>query len=725
MSKSIYMAVYRLGAIKEENYIMTAGEIEATFEVTPPSKYRWTDIPVTQQRILSVKEIGNVDEVKELYKGRYNQSEGKDLNRWYYEDIEPSREVLNELKDIGFNLYDVFPFGIDTKTPNRDFDKTPLRQLASDIFNEVAPDYEQGNYGKENKEQWVDTLTNHLIVNPALLRNHVHNEDNIAKLEGVINNHVNTLPQSVAAYEKAGVFGEQKVQEIKEAFEQGATPEEAAALIRTGDSQQKKARATKASPENKNQEEPETRLPQSRKSSTFMKWKEKTPEQKAEEYRTIKENVRITDLAEEYGFNLKRAGSYMTLQEHDSVMIKPDKNWFFRNSNEHSGSCIDFALEFGPYAEKKDVMKDFARRAGIEEGKEYIPQTKPKSKEISHEKEEKVELILPKRAPNTKNVFAYLVSHRHIHKSIVSEFIQDHRLYQDERRNCVFAAYDENRKPIFACLRGTNTFVEKPFRGDVKGSDYERCIYIDNGADKLIVNEAIIDSMSVMTFKRHDNFSDKGYNYLALSSANKYKAVMTHLKEHPEIKEVYGAFDNDKAGVLFDNKTQSMLQEEGWKGTYKPMFPTFEKDWNAELVYCEEKGIRYDYYKPKKIEEDVLKEYCQAKYECYEFGHDPRKYTKARNERDNILEKIKETDIPEGVLKYVDGFYDNTDVLNRYPHDTKGSVEAIVEHYNTKDMNFNNYEKNMEVKQNNVLTQQLAKAAHGMERGQVAEVGRG
>ena len=721
------MAVYRLGEIKEENYIMTANEIEKVFEVATPLDSTRVDIPITKQRTLTIKRIESIEDINAFYDGEYNNYQGKDFNKWYFEALEPSAEVLSELENMGFDFHGRFIIGLP-KEPTRDFDNTPLRLLANDIFKEINPPYEQGNYGKENKEQWVDTLTNYMIVNPRLLSNYIKNPDNVSRLESVINNHVDVLPQSAMPYERAGVFGAQKEQEIKEAFEQGATPEEVVTLIGQEGQEQKKAMAATVSPkENQDNKDKQRVTPKPSRNSTFMAWKEKTPEQRAEEYRIIKENVRITDLAQEYGYKLKRIGGYQTLQEHESVRIKEDTNYFYRNSNGVSGSCIDFALEFGPYVDKKDVIKDFARRAGIEEGKEYIPPPKPKVEKFP-EKEKKVELVLPERAPRVNKVFAYLTSHRNINKDIVSEFIQDHRLYQDKRNNCVFVSYDENEKPVFACLRGTNTYVEKPFIGDVKGSDYSRCMYIDNGADKLIINEAIIDTMSVMTFKRHNQFSDKNYNYLALASANKYAVTKTHLKEHPEIKEVYGGFDNDEAGERFNAKTKAMLKElkeEGWEGTYTPMFPAFTNDWNEELKYCKENKIRYDYYKPSQAEVATLEKYCNAKYECHEFGHDPRKFTKAKRERDDILEELKSTDIPKGMLKYADAFYENTKVLDRYPHVANESAEVIINHYNTKDMTFKGYEKGMEMKQNNILTQQIAKAAYARGQEKTVEIGLG
>ena len=62
----------------------------------------------------------------------------------------------------------------------------------------------------------------------------------------------------------------------------------------------------------------------------------------------IKRDIRITEFAQPRGFTLLRAGSEVTLKEHDSVRIDPEKNLFVRNADrETSGSIIagpDFQL---------------------------------------------------------------------------------------------------------------------------------------------------------------------------------------------------------------------------------------------------------------------------------------------------------------------------------------------------------------------------------------------
>ena len=80
---------------------------------------------------------------------------------------------------------------------------------------------------------------------------------------------------------------------------------------------------------------------------------------------------------------------------------------------------------------------------------------------------------------------------------MVQEFVDRKMLYQDVRGNCVFLAYGADGEPNFATFRGT--LSERKFLGDIKGSDYTHDFYVNNGAEKLIVTESVIDAMSVMS----------------------------------------------------------------------------------------------------------------------------------------------------------------------------------------------------------------------------------
>lgn len=408
--------------------------------------------------------------------------------------------------------------------------------------------------------------------------------------------------------------------------------------------------------------------------------------EKRAEWQAIREGISILDLAQEYGKTPVRVGYYYSLKEHDSVRIDPRKNIFIRNSRPDArGSCIDFALEFGNYENIHEVLADFSNRIEGYVDNPALEKQVPKKEDVP-KKRKSGEIVLPPHDGNVKNVFAYLTSSRKIDKSIVSEFIADKRLYQDTHKNCVFVGRNDAGKVVYAGLRGTNTY--KRFMGDVTGSDYSHCFYVNNNAASMVVTEAVIDTMSHMTFDRHLGFKDKKINYLALSSANKYEAIATHLKEHPEINRIYLAFDDDVAGHKFCEKSKELIKQIGWDGEVIEDYPQLGHDWNAQLCYCVENGIRYDFYLPDPDTRQLLENYCSSKYECFIYRKDARAYTKAKKQKDELMVQLMDKDLPSAFLDYTDMYYQNADTLQNGEHDPVKAVEEIVDHFNKKNKDF-------------------------------------
>ena len=241
----------------------------------------------------------------------------------------------------------------------------------------------------------------------------------------------------------------------------------------------------------------------------------------------IKNEVSITDYARYMGiYNFKKMEIITQLKEHDSVMISPRKKKYWQNSNPsdsaafgEGGSVIDFAMNFGGYS-RDEAIKQLISFGNIRFDNEPIQQTQ------KVDIPESVELKLPATDDNERNVFAYLIKTRGIAKDVVTELMKRKMIYQDKHKNCVFVGYDSNNKnkPVYACLRGTNTY--KKFQGDVRGCDYSKGIYVQNGSEKLVVAEAFIDAMSIMTINGKDW---KKYDYIALSGTGKYEAIKTYL----------------------------------------------------------------------------------------------------------------------------------------------------------------------------------------------------
>lgn len=82
----------------------------------------------------------------------------------------------------------------------------------------------------------------------------------------------------------------------------------------------------------------------------------------------IKEEIPIADIAREMGFSVVKKGRYLSLKEHDSVIIDTERNCFWRNSRSgrgssigRGGSVIDFVVEFSTL-DSKEATRDLAQR---------------------------------------------------------------------------------------------------------------------------------------------------------------------------------------------------------------------------------------------------------------------------------------------------------------------------------------------------------------------------
>lgn len=285
--------------------------------------------------------------------------------------------------------------------------------------------------------------------------------------------------------------------------------------------------------------------------------------------------IRITEYARQMGFTPVKIGSYYTLKEHDSVRIDPRKNIFFRNSTGDRGTVIDFVMAFKGVScgEAIKLLCDEIELPKVYKEQNSVPQKKK-------------ELILPAKARNMKNVFAYLVKTRCINQKIVQEMVDRDMLYQDERNNCVFVSRNENGKSVFATVRGTNT--DKKWVGDVSGCDYSHSFFIDNCSRNLIVTESVIDAMSMMDIKEQKGENHQEYNYLSVSGLGKSREALGYHLGKTLYDIVFLAFDNDDKGREIAKEMKKHIESIDQDISVSMLIPEAAKDWNEELQ--KEKG---------------------------------------------------------------------------------------------------------------------------------------
>lgn len=301
----------------------------------------------------------------------------------------------------------------------------------------------------------------------------------------------------------------------------------------------------------------------------------------------------ILSYAEEHGFDVYRIGRFYGIREYESVRIKPWENTFVRYSQAsqtekgHKGSIIDFVMEVENLSQAEAIEK-LTPYASVEFQNQAVSYQKYAALiDFDYHPEPVEEIELPPqkmtkdKQPDNRKIIDYLTVKREINTDVVEKMIKDGMLYQDTFYNCVFVMKDENGKPIFASRRGTND--EKPFKQDLPGCDYNNGFYIDNGSDTLIVTEGVIEIMSLVSFSTPDDrFRNK--NYLSLNSVYKLHAIFNQLEQHPEIKNIKLALNNDDKGLAATDAIKKKLKDLKWEGKVDDIPPPTVNDYNDLLV---------------------------------------------------------------------------------------------------------------------------------------------
>lgn len=309
-------------------------------------------------------------------------------------------------------------------------------------------------------------------------------------------------------------------------------------------------------------------------------------------YEKIAREIQITDYAQELGYTLVRKGRYYSLKEHDSVMIDPDKNYFWRNSQPGTGHSIGYGDTVIGFAQMfsgktmKEIITDFSGRISEDATQRTYH---PRPNELQREDNKNVELELPPKNENMKRVYAYLIKSRYIDQDIVQYFVDNQLLYQDTKGNCVFVGYDDKNTPVYTLQRGTDT--RHRFVRDCIGCNYDYGMYINHGSNTLIVHEAAIDCMSLMSVLSAKGYNIQDYNYLIMSGNCKIESISSHIqKDH--IKHLIIAVDNDLGGEKSIAAIRSMIKEKELSIEISECLPE-KKDWNEEIKSAFQNGVRY------------------------------------------------------------------------------------------------------------------------------------
>ena len=166
-------------------------------------------------------------------------------------------------------------------------------------------------------------------------------------------------------------------------------------------------------------------------------------------------------------------------------------------------------------------------------------------------------IIIPEKNTASDNVISYLKS-RGIDEEIIKECIEKKLIYEEKHyHNAVFLGYDDLGNIKYAGCRSTNETI---FKQDATGSDKSYSFRLESNTktDTIYIFEGAIDALSYATFLKLYGMDYKAKTLISLagiyqpaSDISKSKiplAIQRYLDKHPETKNIFLCFDNDKAG---------------------------------------------------------------------------------------------------------------------------------------------------------------------------------
>jgi hypothetical protein len=305
---------------------------------------------------------------------------------------------------------------------------------------------------------------------------------------------------------------------------------------------------------------------------------------------------------ENKGEVFKQSGKYYYHQEHDSLVICPEKAYFTWNSvGKSSKSCITLAMQFFDLNFREAVQDVLEHTVSSDkvEARQHV-QSEQKVFDYSQDIRE---------STRTDALKKYLVEERKIDADLVSELIQRKYIVQDQQQNVVYKWYDplQKNQVVGAAKEGTRIIPEekriKPSMKRFKQvlSQGNQGFYFDVGKteniNQLYLFESPVDMMSYLTLKtQRGDTSIQNARFLAMDGVKEsvffhhYMLLTAKLKQ--PIQPIC-CVDNDHAGYVFLEKLKAFeyLDAEG-KNCLRNDIP-YDNALTPELVHIYQEAGDY------------------------------------------------------------------------------------------------------------------------------------
>lgn len=294
--------------------------------------------------------------------------------------------------------------------------------------------------------------------------------------------------------------------------------------------------------------------------------------------------------------NLVRfSGDTWTTREHDSLKISNGKwMWWSRGIGGHNALTYLIKVKEMPFAE--------AVRTLLQKQPEYteaVHDTYIHSVSGLNEAPKKPEL--PKKSPNERRVFAYLIRRRKIDREIVADCVKKGLIYESlPYHNAVFIGYDDRGEIAYAACRAAN---DTRFMGDAYGSDKRFAFKLSAaggqpGSNKVHIFECAIDALSYATLVKMNGGDWRKLNLLSLggvapakneqAAQNQSKipaALEQYLRTHENTECIFLHLDNDSAGRKASEAIRGQLA-----GKYRVIDNPVPSGKDVNEFLCEKSG---------------------------------------------------------------------------------------------------------------------------------------
>lgn len=264
------------------------------------------------------------------------------------------------------------------------------------------------------------------------------------------------------------------------------------------------------------------------------------------------------------GEPLIRSGLEFRLANNHSVTVRG--NEWYDHAAEKGGGPVAFLKQFYGMNYQEAVLALIDKDVS-----ELCPQVTAPLEKV------KKPFELPPANKDNRRVFAYLLKHRHLDREVLTTFVRQGLVYEDQKyHNAVFVGRGQDGTPRHAHKRSTNS-QGKSFRVTVEGSDFRYAFNWPGASGHLLVFEAPIDMLSFIS-KFHDSDWQR-HSYVALCGTSS-QSLLGMLERCLSIDTVHFALDNDQAGQLATRRLAKLVREKGL--AVNALVPV-NKDWNEDL----------------------------------------------------------------------------------------------------------------------------------------------